>query len=93
MSLLGCPIEDIDTPALVVDIALMENNIRRMSEFFADKPANLRPHTKTHKTPILAHKQIAAGARDGTATLYGCEAELPHPPKGIHNAPHLILKG
>lgn len=75
MSTPGCPIEDIDTPALVVDLTLMENNIQRMSEFFADKSANLRPHTKTHKTPILAHKQIAAGARGVTCAKLG-EAEI-----------------
>jgi len=52
----------IDTPALLIDLEKMEYNIREMADFFKDKKANLRPHTKTHKTPILAHKQLNAGA-------------------------------
>ena len=71
----GSPIEDIDTPALVIDLDLMEGNIARMAEFFADKDAHLRPHTKTHKTPVLAHRQIEAGARGVTCAKLG-EAEV-----------------
>jgi D-serine deaminase-like pyridoxal phosphate-dependent protein len=33
-----------------------------MASFFAGRQATLRPHIKTHKCPILAHKQVAAGA-------------------------------
>ena len=75
MSLPGIPIEDIDTPALVIDLDLLESNIARMADFFSDKKANLRPHTKTHKTPILAHKQIEAGAQGVTCAKLG-EAEV-----------------
>lgn len=71
----GSPIEDIDTPALVIDLDLMEGNIARMAAFFADKDAYLRPHTKTHKTPVLAHRQIEAGARGVTCAKLG-EAEV-----------------
>ncbi len=58
----GMPKEEMDTPALLLDLDKLEANIARMSAFFADRPAKLRPHTKTHKCPIIAHKQIAAGA-------------------------------
>ncbi|MBI3079394.1 MAG: alanine racemase, partial [Deltaproteobacteria bacterium] len=58
----GMPVEELDTPALLLDLDAMERNIERMAKFFAGRPARLRPHTKTHKTPIIAHKQIAAGA-------------------------------
>jgi D-serine deaminase-like pyridoxal phosphate-dependent protein len=58
----GMPKEDIDTPALLLDLDKLEANIARMAAFFADKPAGLRPHTKTHKCPPIAHKQIAQGA-------------------------------
>lgn len=71
----GDPLEHIDTPALVIDLDMMEGNIRRMADFFADKTADLRPHTKTHKTPILAHKQIEAGAQGVTCAKLG-EAEV-----------------
>ena len=54
--------EEIDTPALLLDLGKLEANLDRMAAFFADKPAALRPHTKTHKCPVIAHKQIERGA-------------------------------
>lgn len=71
----GISLEAIDTPALVVDLDLMEGNIARMANFFAGVSATLRPHTKTHKTPALAHKQIEAGAKGVTCAKLG-EAEV-----------------
>jgi len=72
---LGIPLEEIDTPALLIDLDVMEGNIARMADFFNGVEANLRPHVKTHKTPILAHKQIAAGAIGVTCAKLG-EAEV-----------------
>lgn len=54
--------DEIETPALVVDLDTMERNLRRMAEYFRDREANLRPHTKTHKCPVIAHKQLELGA-------------------------------
>ena len=53
---------DVDTPALLINIEVVERNIGRMAEFFRNAPASLRPHIKTHKTPILAQMQLDAGA-------------------------------
>lgn len=61
-SVIGAEKYAISTPALLVDLEKMECNIARMADFFRDKEANLRPHIKTHKTPMIAHKQIEAGA-------------------------------
>jgi len=66
---------EIDTPALVIDLDAMERNIRRMADYFASRPAKLRPHAKTHKCPIIAHKQLDAGARGITCAKLG-EAEV-----------------
>ena len=55
-------VAEIDTPALIVDLPSMERNIARMAEFFKDLPSKPRPHAKTHKTPQIALRQIAAGA-------------------------------
>jgi D-serine deaminase-like pyridoxal phosphate-dependent protein len=61
--LIGMPQNDIDTPALLLDITSMERNIKRMSDFFAGKQVKLRPHVKLYKaTPEFAHKQLEAGA-------------------------------
>jgi D-serine deaminase-like pyridoxal phosphate-dependent protein len=60
---IGMSKSDIDTPALLLDLNVMEQNLKRMADFTAAKKVNLRPHAKIYKaTPELAHKQIAAGA-------------------------------
>jgi D-serine deaminase-like pyridoxal phosphate-dependent protein len=56
------PKHEIDTPALLLDLDKLEVNLDRMAAFFAERPASLRPHTKTHKCPVIAHQQIARGA-------------------------------
>jgi D-serine deaminase-like pyridoxal phosphate-dependent protein len=73
--LIGLPLAAIDTPALVIDLEAMEDNIVRMGTYFATRPSKLRPHFKTHKCPILAHKQLAAGAV-GVACAKVEEAEV-----------------
>ena len=55
-------VHEIRTPALLLDLDAMESNLNRMAEFFRDKPVQLRPHFKNHKVPLLAWKQIEAGA-------------------------------
>src|SRR5688572_15431209 len=54
---------EIDTPALLLELAAMEQNLQHMAAFTAAKHVNLRPHVKTYKaTPELAHLQMGAGA-------------------------------
>src|SRR3989339_933610 len=55
-------IEQINTPALLLDIDAVNRNIKKMADFFRGKECKLRPHCKTHKLPIIAKKQIDAGA-------------------------------
>ena len=71
---IGIPKEDIDTPALLIDVDIMEANIQKMADYFKAVNADLRPHVKTHKTPIIAHKQMEAGAIGMTCAKLG-EAE------------------
>jgi D-serine deaminase-like pyridoxal phosphate-dependent protein len=56
---------DLPTPALIVDAAALDRNIRRMAAFFADGPCRLRPHVKAHKTPAIARRQLEAGGCTG----------------------------
>ena len=65
---------ELDTPALLIDLDKMEANIQTMAAYFTTVNAMLRPHVKTHKTPIISHKQIAAGAIGVTCAKLG-EAE------------------
>lgn len=55
-------VHEINTPALLIDLEAMESNLNRMAAFCRDTPVNLRPHFKNHKVPLLAWKQIEAGA-------------------------------
>jgi D-serine deaminase-like pyridoxal phosphate-dependent protein len=58
----GIPLEDIDTPALVLDLDALERNIARMAESVKGSGVRLRPHAKSHKCAEIARRQIAAGA-------------------------------
>ncbi|MDE0184248.1 MAG: DSD1 family PLP-dependent enzyme [Candidatus Poribacteria bacterium] len=77
-TLIGAPKSEIDTPALLIDLDIMEANIRKMADFFKSVNADLRPHAKTHKTPIIAHKQIEAGAIGITCAKLGEAEALVH---------------
>jgi D-serine deaminase-like pyridoxal phosphate-dependent protein len=66
--------EGIDTPALVIDLELLEGNIEKMADFFRGREAGLRPHIKTHKCPEIASMQLEAGAKGITCAKLG-EAE------------------
>ncbi|MGA8260527.1 MAG: DSD1 family PLP-dependent enzyme [Arenicellales bacterium] len=58
----GMPIEDVDTPALLIDLDVFERNLRRMVDKVKGTSARLRPHAKAHKCPMIALQQIALGA-------------------------------
>jgi D-serine deaminase-like pyridoxal phosphate-dependent protein len=68
-------IEDVDTPALLIDLDTMERNIAAMASVAAAAGVRLRPHTKTHKCPEIARMQVAAGATGITVAKLG-EAEV-----------------
>ena len=72
---LGAGIEEIDTPALLIDLRTMEKNIRTMADYYRAKGGVLRPHQKGHRLPIIAKKQTQAGARGVSMTSLGL-AEL-----------------
>ncbi len=60
--LVGLPVDQIPTPALVVDIEIMTRNMETMMNYLARVKTQLRPHAKTHKTPAIGHMQMRAGA-------------------------------
>jgi D-serine deaminase-like pyridoxal phosphate-dependent protein len=55
-------LDDVDTPALVVDLDAVERNIDRMQARCDELGVAFRPHIKTHKLPALAHRQLERGA-------------------------------
>lgn len=65
---------ELDTPAVVVDLDVLESNITRMADRARSAGVRLRPHAKTHKSAWIAHRQIEAGAGGLTVAKLG-EAE------------------
>jgi len=58
----GIPLDDVDTPALILDLDALERNIARMAEAVKGSAVRLRPHAKSHKCAQIARRQIVAGA-------------------------------
>ena len=59
---IGASFDEIDTPALVVELDAFEHNLRKLADFARKAGVRVRPHAKTHKCPAIALKQIALGA-------------------------------
>ena len=74
-TLIGLSIEQLDTPALLIDLDAFERNLATMSREIAAAGVSWRPHAKGHKCPAITHKQIAAGAIGVTCAKVG-EAEV-----------------
>jgi len=68
-------IYDLDTPALVIDLDVLERNIADMAAHCKDLGIALRVHTKTHKVPEIAQMQLAAGSQGIVCQKVG-EAEV-----------------
>lgn len=73
--MMGIPLIELDTPALLVDLDRLEANLRSMQEKANLAAVKMRPHIKTHRTPAIARLQVAMGARGITAAKLG-EAEV-----------------
>lgn len=55
-------VSDLDTPAVICDLDVLERNLAAMAARCRDLGIPLRAHTKSHKIPEIAHRQIASGA-------------------------------
>ncbi|HEX2166739.1 MAG TPA: alanine racemase [Longimicrobiales bacterium] len=91
--------ESLLTPAAVVDLDIMEANLDRMAEYARLHALTLRPHTKTHKSPLLAAEQVRRGAAGLTvaqlheARLMSAASDdilLAHPPVGAPKLARLL---
>ena len=68
-------LNNLDTPALVVDVSTLKENIQEYQKAVNACGVSLRAHTKTHKIPRIAKMQIDAGAC-GILTAKISEAEV-----------------
>jgi D-serine deaminase-like pyridoxal phosphate-dependent protein len=59
---IGMSLDEVDTPALVIDLDAFERNLRQLPDRIAGTAVRLRPHAKTHKCPVIALRQMVLGA-------------------------------
>ena len=69
------PDRPVETPALLLDLDVMEKISARMADLARRGGVSFRPHIKTHKSLPIAHRQLLQGARGVTAATLA-EAEL-----------------
>jgi D-serine deaminase-like pyridoxal phosphate-dependent protein/predicted dehydrogenase len=72
---IGQPKALLDTPALIVDLDILESNVANIARICRENNVGWRPHAKAHKTPEIARMQLAAGAIGITCAKVG-EAEV-----------------
>jgi D-serine deaminase-like pyridoxal phosphate-dependent protein len=68
-------VDQLETPALLIDLDVMERNLQQAADYGARHRLRLRPHTKTHKTPALAQRQLGLGAA-GLTVAKASEGEV-----------------
>lgn len=67
--------QELPTPALTIDLDIVESNLQRMAGYCRQHGIGLRPHTKTHKAPEVGRMQMEHGAVGLTVAKVG-EAEV-----------------
>ena len=71
----GDSLDCLDTPAMIVDLDLMEQNVQKFFNTLKPSGLNIRPHLKTTKSVVIARKLVAAGAK-GCCVAKVSEAEV-----------------
>lgn len=82
-ALIGATKAELDTPVLCLDVEQFEQNLQQMASVVAAGGKAWRPHSKGHKTPAIAWREIGEGAVGVTCAKLG-EAEV-FAAAGIHN--------
>lgn len=67
--------DELETPAVIIDVDVMEHNLRKWQTYCDQHGITNRPHIKTHKVVELARRQMALGAAGITCQKLG-EAEV-----------------
>ncbi len=74
-SLIGCTKDDLDTPAMCIDLDILRSNIDHMASLCRQHNVAWRPHSKCHKSSTIARWQVDSGALGVTCAKVG-EAEV-----------------
>ena len=73
----GTPLDELETPCLIVEVDALESNYRVVSNTYRDTVCKMRQHTKNIKSPFLAKMQMDfGGTNGGVCTAKVAEAEI-----------------
>jgi len=72
---IGRPVQSLPTPAMLLDVSVLDQNIKLLADYFSSRPCKLRPHFKSHKCVTLAKRQLHAGGAVGITCAKLSEAE------------------
>ena len=73
----GAPIEQLDTPCLILDMDALDHNMDVIADYYGERHSKLRGHSKNHKSPALALRQIQRGGTvGGVCAAKVAEAEV-----------------
>ena len=73
---IGMGVDEIQTPSLIIDYKIFEENILKMKKFVLNNNVKLRPHAKMHKSVDVAKYQINVGGAHGICCQKLSEAEI-----------------
>ena len=62
---LGSKVEELDTPALLVDLDVFESNVKSVHSYFQNQEAKIRPFVGVHRCPALANIQMQYSGHNG----------------------------
>ena len=65
----GTPVEELDTPAFVIDLDALDSNIETVHSFFRGQDSGLRPHVEAHRSPAIASMQLASEGTVGGVSV------------------------
>ena len=65
----GTPVEELDTPAFIIDLDALGSNIETVHSFFREQCSGLRPHVEAHRCPAIASMQLASEGTVGGVSV------------------------
>jgi len=68
-------VQELPTPALLIDLDIFEHNLQALANYMKSRPVTFRPHAKAHKSPAIGKLQLASGATGLCAAKLG-EADV-----------------
>ena len=69
------PVTELPTPALLVDLDILDRNLQMLATYMKGRPVSFRPHGKAHKSPAIGKMQLVSGAKGLCAAKLG-EADV-----------------